>query len=79
MKNFIYRTSFKKKDSENIRVFDTTLCGRYPTRTFPCSSTARIDLHSEQRNRPGLVVLSRFEQTGQLKIMGNTGTSISTS
>lgn len=44
----------------------------YPKKTEPCWSMARIDLHSEQRNRPLLVALSLFEQTGQLKILGNT-------
>ena len=44
----------------------------YPKKTAPCWSIARIDLHSEQRNRPLLVALRRFEQTGQLKIFGKT-------
>lgn len=44
----------------------------YPKKTCPCWSIARIDLHSEHLNLPALVVLSRFEQTGQLKIFGKT-------
>ena len=42
----------------------------YPRKTCPCWSIARIDLHSEQRNRPAFVALSLFEQTGQPKIFG---------
>lgn len=47
----------------------------YPKTTLPWSSTAKIALHSEQRNLPDRSAFKFFLQTGQGNTIGKTGAS----